>query len=156
MVHQPPYPPPPPTRAEKQRKTLTIIGIAVAAVLILCIGGVIASQAGKKDDGGATPAAASPSATATKSEPGKPADEETTEEPKPEKIKMPDVVDKNAAVAKDELERLGFTNIELGSADPNDTLVIIAANWTVVEQSHEPGEKVPTDALIVLTCSKKK
>ncbi|GLZ75829.1 hypothetical protein Afil01_06360 [Actinorhabdospora filicis] len=44
----------------------------------------------------------------------------------------------------------------LGSADENDTVVIMAANWKVVEQSHPAGDKVAADALIVLTCSKKK
>lgn len=71
-------------------------------------------------------------------------------------ISMPSVIDKNAAVAEDELEKLGFTAIELGSVDSeNDTLgVVNPANWTVKEQSHKKGEKVAADATIVLGCVK--
>ncbi|GAA4243119.1 hypothetical protein GCM10022255_000840 [Dactylosporangium darangshiense] len=68
---------------------------------------------------------------------------------------MPNVVGKNAAVAMDELQRLGFTKIQLGSQDPGDTVVILAANWTVAKQSTPAGTQAPTDALIVLTCTKK-
>ncbi|MBB6032290.1 PASTA domain-containing protein [Phytomonospora endophytica] len=118
-----------------------LIGAAVAAaILLVCVLGIVVGRlATGGGDGGEqkTPAASTPPAA------------------EPEPIAMPDLVGQNAAIARDELERLGFTDIELGSADAEDTLVIIAANWTVVEQSHEPGDKVPADALIVLTCSKK-
>ncbi|HEY1175506.1 MAG TPA: PASTA domain-containing protein [Phytomonospora sp.] len=121
-----------------------LIGAAVAAVILLiCVLGIVAGRlaTGGGDGEQRTPAASTPPA----SEP----------EPEPVSVAMPDLVGKNAAIAEDELERLGFTDIQLGSADPADTFVLLAANWTVVEQSHEPGDKVPTDALIVLTCSKK-
>lgn len=149
MVHQPP----PPSGVQKQRKTLIIVAAVAAAVLFVCVLGVVVSRLGKTDDtsqDGTQNVTASPSVEQEDKDKDKPAQEPVAT------IPMPDLVGKNAAIAKDELERLGFTDIELGSADPNDTLVIIAANWTVVEQSHEPDERVPSDALIVLTCSKKK
>lgn len=68
---------------------------------------------------------------------------------------MPNLVDKNAAVAMDELEKLGFTKVQLGSQDEENTVVILAANWTVKKQSTAAGTQVPTDTLIVLTCTKK-
>ncbi|MGH8875889.1 MAG: PASTA domain-containing protein [Stackebrandtia sp.] len=86
---------------------------------------------------------------------------EQTEESKaageePADIEMPSVVGENAAVAKDELEGLGFTKIELGSVDPdNDSLgVINPSNWTVEDQSHNKGDKLAPDAVIVLGCIK--
>ncbi len=67
---------------------------------------------------------------------------------------MPDLVGENAAVADDTLRRLGFTNIQYGSQDKDDKFVIWLPNWTVTKQSVEPGEEVPLDTLIVLTCTK--
>ena len=145
MVPPPPAPKPGMT---KQNKTLLIIGIIV---LVLCVCGVgaIAANLGKKDG----PADTGSHSSTTSSTP---AEAKTSGKPVAEDIEMPDLVGKNAAVAQDELKRLGFTNIQLGSADEHDTLVLLAANWTVVEQSADAGEKLPADALIVLTCSKKK
>lgn len=60
----------------------------------------------------------------------------------------------NAAVAADELERLGFEEIEFGSVDEFDTVVIVPENWTVVEVSPEPGAEVSADGTVVLMCSK--
>lgn len=68
---------------------------------------------------------------------------------------MPDLVGENAAVADDRLRKLGFTNIQFGSQDENDTVVLLLANWTVTKQSTKAGMKVPVDTLIVLTCTKK-
>lgn len=84
------------------------------------------------------------------------ATDDSSKSEKAEELTMPSVVDKNAAVAKDELEKLGFTKIELGSVDPeNNTLgVVNPSNWTVKEQSHQKGEKVAADAVIVLGCVK--
>lgn len=67
---------------------------------------------------------------------------------------MPNLIGKNAAIADDELKRLGFTNIQYGSADPDDKVVLLLANWTVTKQSAKAGERLPSDALIVLTCTK--
>ncbi|OJF09794.1 hypothetical protein BG844_35580 [Couchioplanes caeruleus subsp. caeruleus] len=67
---------------------------------------------------------------------------------------MPKLVGKNAAVADDQLTRLGFTNIDFGSEDPFDTVVIKLANWTVTKQSAKAGSKMMSDELLVLTCTK--
>lgn len=68
---------------------------------------------------------------------------------------VPNLVGKNAAVATDELERLGFVNIDYGSVDIGET-VLLPVNWTVAEQSHAPGVTIPTDTLIVLGCTKQR
>jgi beta-lactam-binding protein with PASTA domain len=68
---------------------------------------------------------------------------------------MPNLVGVNAAVAEDKLRKLGFTKIDFGSLDPDDTLVIIRANWTVKKQSEKAGTMVSVDTLIVLSVSKK-
>lgn len=73
----------------------------------------------------------------------------------PAEAVMPDLVGENAAVADDRLRKLGFTNIQFGSQDENDTVVLLLANWTVTKQSTKAGMKVPVDTLIVLTCTKK-
>jgi hypothetical protein len=69
----------------------------------------------------------------------------------PMTIAMPDVVGDNAAVAMDTLKKLGFTNIELGTVDGRP-VVVLPQNWTVKEQSAEPGELLAPDAKIVLGC----
>jgi hypothetical protein len=73
----------------------------------------------------------------------------------PAMVAMPKLVGLNAAVARDQLDKLGFTNIQLGSQDAEDTVVILASNWTVTKQSTAAGAQVSTDTLIVLTCTKK-
>ncbi|WP_433230071.1 hypothetical protein ACQP2H_30695 [Micromonospora sp. CA-248260] len=60
----------------------------------------------------------------------------------------------NAAVADDKLRKLGFTNIQYGSQDENDTVVLMLPNWTVTKQSAKGGSKMLPDDLIVLTCTK--
>ncbi|TDC29490.1 PASTA domain-containing protein, partial [Micromonospora sp. 15K316] len=74
--------------------------------------------------------------------------------PAPAKITMPNLKGLNAAVADDKLRKLGFTNIQYGSADENDTLVLMLANWTVTKQSAKAGTKLAADDLIVVTCTK--
>jgi hypothetical protein len=68
-------------------------------------------------------------------------------------IAMPDVVGHNAAVAVDELKKLGFTNVELGTVDGRPA-VVLPQNWTVKEQSAKPGDLLATDAMIVLGCAR--
>lgn len=87
-----------------------------------------------------------------------PADTTTAEESETSEaateVELPDVVGKNTAIAYDELTALGFTNIQLGSADEEDTVVIVMANWTVVDQEPAAGEMLSTEATIVLTNTK--
>lgn len=87
---------------------------------------------------------------------------QTTETPSPSPspspsvvdLEMPNLVGKNAAVADDMLTKAGFTNVDFGSQDPDDKVVIMRSNWTVTKQSTKAGEKVKSDAKIVLTCTK--
>lgn len=72
----------------------------------------------------------------------------------PKTVTMPKMVGKNAAVADDQLRKLGFSNIQYGSQDQDDTVVLLLSNWTVTKQSEKAGAKVETDTLIVLTCTK--
>lgn len=72
----------------------------------------------------------------------------------PKTVAMPRVTGENAAVADDKLRKLGFTNIQYGSQDRDDTVVLLLSNWTVTKQSTASGKKIKTDTLIVLTCTK--
>lgn len=47
--------------------------------------------------------------------------------------KIPDVINQNAEIAREQLEQIGLTNIQLVSANPKYQLVLRAANWTVVD-----------------------
>ncbi|WP_327009931.1 PASTA domain-containing protein [Dactylosporangium sp. NBC_01737] len=68
---------------------------------------------------------------------------------------MPDLIGKNAAAARIELEGLGFRDVRFGSQDPADPDVVLPQNWTVTRQSAAAGAQVPTDAAIVLTCTRR-
>ncbi|WP_213453353.1 PASTA domain-containing protein [Rhizomonospora bruguierae] len=143
-----------------------LIGIlaGVAGLVVGCCGGIgIGSSLKDKpaEKATASTAEATTEAPAVVAEPPAPTPTATTPPTPPSTTAaasavMPDVVGQNAAVAEDELRRLGFTKIQLGSQDEHDTVVILAANWTVTKQSTGAGERVPLDTLIVLTCTKKR
>jgi hypothetical protein len=84
------------------------------------------------------------------SSPGTPPSTGTTSHT-PLLITVPNVVGKNAAVAVDELKKLGFTNIGLGTVDGRPA-VVLPENWTVKVQSAQPGERLQANAKIVLGC----
>lgn len=134
---------------------LAVVGIAAGTFLVGCFGGL--AVANFNPDSEEPPPAASPSAVGEPTDPS-PTAGEPTESPEPTEIPVlaiPDnLVGINAAVAEDELRRLGFERIEFGSADPDETVVILPQNWTVVEVAPEPGSEVPADSTIVLTCTK--
>jgi hypothetical protein len=71
----------------------------------------------------------------------------------PTVIVMPDVVGQNAAVALDKLHKLGLKNIDLGTVDGHE-FVVLPQNWTVKTQSAHPGEKLAPDAKVVLGCAR--
>ena len=126
--------------------TAAILAIVFGALAALCmIGGVVSSLA---EDEAPEPATATTRAAAPP-----PAN---TSAPAPTMATVPNLVGKNAAVAEAELEKLGFTNIKLGSVDQYDTVVILPENWKVAEQSHPAGQTIPTDTLIVLGCTKQR
>lgn len=160
----PGYPAVPP---RKNRNPL-IIAVAVSVVVVFCmlIGAVgilaggeddptagtatVRATTGQEVDGlGATATAAPTDAPPT----SKPAPAATTA-PTVKTVTMPKVTGENAAVADDRLRKLGFTNIQYGSQDRDDTVVLLLSNWTVTKQSTQSGKKIPTDTLIVLTCTK--
>lgn len=155
---------------QRQTSRTTLIAIAVAGVLILCGGAVgIATALG---DDPAEPAAQPPATSAppgsaaapqaiptiiksvVPSTPVPPTTPMPTTSAAPKTLAVPNLVGNNAAVADDELRKLGFTNVNFGSQDKNDRVVLLLTNWTVTKQSTKAGQKVPADTLIVLTCTK--
>jgi hypothetical protein len=71
----------------------------------------------------------------------------------PVRLTMPSVVGQNAAVALDELHKLGFTNIDLGTVDGR-RVVVLPQNWTVKAQSAKAGSHLAPDAKLVLGCAR--
>jgi hypothetical protein len=68
-------------------------------------------------------------------------------------IVVPDVVGQNAAVALDQLHKLGLKNVDLGAVDGHQ-FVILPQNWTVRTQSAQPGSRIAADAKLVLGCAR--
>lgn len=66
---------------------------------------------------------------------------------------VPDETGKNASVALDDLHKLGFTNVDLGTVDGHK-FVVLPQNWTVKTQSAAPGTKLAGNAKIVLGCAR--
>lgn len=157
--------PVPPPRKSNQPLIIAIVGGGVA-FLLLCLGGlyIIGSEEQQKQStsspnaGGTSAAALLPEAQATTAAPA----EASSSAPPPSSaaptgpktVTMPKVTGENAAVADDKLRKLGFTNIQYGSQDEDDKVVLLLTNWTVTKQSTKAGAKVKTDTLIVLTCTK--
>ena len=144
------YGPPPYLAPPRQTMSaVVILAIAFGAQAALCIvGGVLSSVAVNP--------APEPAATVTRAAaPATPKPTRTSSRA-PAMAAVPNLVGKNAAVAEAELEKLGFTNIKLGSVDKQDTVVILPENWKVAEQSHPPGRTIPTDTLVVLGCTKRR
>lgn len=133
---------------------LAVVGIASGTFLAGCLGGLavanLPSNDGPSDALPPSPAVAEVTTPATEGS-GAPS-------PEPSEVKIlaipDDLVGQNAAVAEDELHRLGFTNVQFASTDVDDTVVLLPPNWTVVEVAPEPGREVPADAALVLTCTK--
>jgi hypothetical protein len=141
----------PPPRRTWGSGTVVIVCVTVVSVMVGClalIGSSRQDQAGTAAKVADVPAATTPPS----SKPGKPAPLSPPD--KAEKVEMPDVKGQNAAVAQDHLGKLGFTNIDFGTQDPAEGFVVLPENWTVKKQSTKPGRTVPTDTLIVLTCTK--
>jgi hypothetical protein len=161
-----------PGKKSNQPLIIGIIGGAVA-LLLMCCGGlyIIGSEEQKKQkqnasapDTAVTTAAAvlpevqattaAPSEAPTTTTPTTAAAPRSTAPAGAKTVAMPKVTGENAAVADDKLRKLGFTNIQYGSQDKDDTFVLLLANWTVTKQSTKAGGKIKTDTLIVLTCTK--
>jgi hypothetical protein len=146
-----------------------VIGLVAGGVLLIliCCGALaaIGANSGKSDPKSA-PAASVPTAVPATSAPTTPpvavipttpamtATPAAPTTPPPVVVAMPNVVGTNAAVADDQLRKLGFTRIQFGSQDKADKVVLLLSNWTVTKQSTKAGEQVSTDTLVVLTCTK--
>ncbi|MEV8510688.1 PASTA domain-containing protein [Dactylosporangium sp. NPDC051484] len=165
-----PFPPPGPQFTPNQPnpsarrwppKAVIIAASVAAALLLLCCGAaavnaVIGDNKKNAAPGVSAAAATTTAATAPTSKvPSPAASLSASASPSAIAVTMPNLVGKNAAVAQDELKRLGLTKVQLGSQDPGDSMVILAANWTVTKQSQPAESQVTTDTLIVLTCTKK-
>jgi PASTA domain len=144
----PPYmPPPQPPR--RHMSTGNLLLVILGSMLLLCVGGAVISTLVNGTD------AAEPSATSTRGA-GPVGAGTTATSVAPTMATVPNLVGKNAAVAGDELTKLGFIRVEYGSVDQLDTMVILPENWKVAEQSHVAGQTIPTDTLIVLGCTKQR
>jgi len=159
----------------KRFSTAAVIAIVAGSLLALCIvGGVLVAivsppaqestaQGGAAPrngavasavpaDNGTAPAASSSTAAAAAVQP-------TTEPAAPpspamQQAVIPNLVGLNAAVAEDQLQKLGFSNIDFGSVDRYESVVLMPSNWTIAQQSAAPGTTAPLDQLIVLSCTK--
>jgi hypothetical protein len=143
---------PPPQPPRKPVSTPVILAIVFGVLAALCIGGGIISSVAEDAD-------PDPVATATRAAAAEPTTTRVTPNTTPAvptMVTVPNLVGKNAAVASDELKRIGFTNIKFGSVDQYDTVVILPENWKVAEQSHVPGLTIATDTLFVLGCTKQR
>ncbi|MFI6256000.1 PASTA domain-containing protein [Micromonospora zamorensis] len=172
LVNFPQQPSPPPSMPAMPKKATNplIVGLAAGTVALIvgCCGGVaIGQNMGESSPDPAAiasiPAGISRTDTAPSAPPTATPPSATTSTPAasptstaPATVTMPNVVGQNAAVAADQLRKLGFTEIQYGSQDANDTVVLLASNWTVTKQSAKAASKVTTDTLIVLTCTKQR
>lgn len=145
--------PSPPNRSAP--KWPWIIGIVAAFIIGVCTGAVGSGDQQPPSAARGDDPVASESPTPMESSSAPSSTSSASPEPTVRVVTMPDLVGENASVAADELERLGFTNIQFGSADADEKVVLLPQNWTVKSQSPKPGKKVRTDRLVVLTCTKK-
>ncbi len=154
-----------PRRPTRRRKPYKMIALAVGAVILVCgiaLCGLNLSDpthrksAGAQDSGTqqqAPPAAGSVAGSGVP-ESGQPAGTPVAPPPPTNSAVVPNMVGLNAAVAGDQLKRLGFKNIQYASGDKRYKLVILPENWSVTKQSATAGTALAKDSLIVLTCVK--
>jgi len=142
---------PPPPKRRWGSGTVVIVCVSVVSVMFMCV--VLAGPSQQQQESTTAKAADVPTAATTPTaKAGTPAPLSPPD--KVASVKMPDVKGQNAAVAEDYLSKLGFTNVDFGTQDPAEGFVVLPENWTVKKQSTKPGRKIPTDTLIVLTCTK--
>ncbi len=136
--------------------------IAAAAVVLLfcclCGGGLLLGGIAGDDGDDARPGTERsveppPSASDASSPRTRPTEQPSSDEP-PERVTVPAVAGKNAAVAEDELKRAGLTKIRFASGDREHQVVLLPQNWEVKSQSAPPGSTVDAAAVFVLTCTK--
>jgi hypothetical protein len=69
-------------------------------------------------------------------------------------VAVPDIVGQNAGGVEEHLKRLGFTSVELSSANPDYKSVWVASNWTVVSTDPGPGCMIGADHTVVVYVTK--
>jgi beta-lactam-binding protein with PASTA domain len=69
-------------------------------------------------------------------------------------VTLPDLTNQNVEIARKKLEKLGLTDIKLSSANPKYTMVVEAANWTVVSMEPPAGTVVQPDDPVVVKVTK--
>ncbi|KMV23313.1 hypothetical protein ACT16_06445 [Mycobacterium heckeshornense] len=67
---------------------------------------------------------------------------------------IPNIINQNAEIARKQLEQMGFTDIQLVSANPKYQIVLRAANWTVVSVDPPPGTAAATDSPVIVKVTK--
>jgi hypothetical protein len=115
---------------------------------LIALGALTAIACGSGSGSGTT--TGTPPAVVTTSHSPSPSSSPT---PSPVMLTMPNLVGQNAAVAEDQLKKLGFTSIQLGTVDGH-AFIALPANWTVKTQSAKAGAQIRSDTLIVLGCAK--
>lgn len=138
---------------KKTKKWPWIVG---GIVVLLVIAGIVGG--GDKDNDEKTATAATSTAAIAPVVPQvttKAAAPTTTEPAVVAEVTLPDVSGQNGAIVQDKLKKLGLTNVTLASADVNDTMVLLVANWTAVSIEPAPGTIVAGDDLVVVTMTKK-
>lgn len=69
-------------------------------------------------------------------------------------VELPEVAGRNAKDVEDELKYLGLTNVELASANPRYSMVLVPANWTVVSIDPQVGTAVEANEHVVVSVTK--
>jgi hypothetical protein len=124
--------------APQRRRRWPWIVLAVFVVL------VIAGALGPKTP----PAPVQPTAPAPVASPSAPA-------VAPAAVTLPaDVVGRNAQIVDGQLRGLGLTNITYASQDPEDTVVVLLANWTVTGIEPGAGTSVAAGDAVVVSVTK--
>ena len=67
---------------------------------------------------------------------------------------IPDVAGQNAEIVRKKLAKMGLTQVNLASTNPKYSMVVFAANWTVVSIEPAPGTVVPAGDPVVVKVAK--
>jgi hypothetical protein len=162
-------------QAPQGRHRRLLVGLVVAAVVAVVAALVVAGRPGGRGEGAAGaatsaaagvvtpgtsggPAQAAPSVVAPTGSTTGPTGPGATSGPgtvAAVRATVPELVGKNAAAARIELEGLGFGDVRFASQDAGEPDVVLPQNWTVTRQSPAAGTRVQTDTAIVLTCTRR-
>jgi len=138
----------------RRRRRFAMIG--AATVVTVAAAGLVAVALPHREAGRAPYAAAGPTVLPSQLTPpveSAPPTSGATTPASRRTVTVPDVLAQNAAVAKEILEQVGFTRIELLLNGQHTTATTVPRNWIVDAQSEAPGKMLPTDSLITLNCA---